>query len=794
MTTPLPPYEFTESGRRFVLRDPSLAPTADAFLWNPKMLLQITCRGYAWGQTMQPDSTVYAYPPSLLAKTFMQPEPRYFAHHPGRFFYVRDDATGKFFSAPHDPVRAVPEAFEFAPGLEDIAWTVRNDGLQVSLRVLLPSDDTVELWTASVVNVSRHPRKVSLYPYFPVGYASWMNMAGEYDAALHAAVCPYVTPYQQTQDYYKNLSLKEITFLASDAAPDSWELAQQQFEGEGGLGSPDALRLPRLARGEARFEPPACVFQYRRALAPGKSLDVRLMFGPARDRKEIGRLRRKYFAAGAYAKALRSVHARAERHPGCLHVETEDEWFDHFVNHWLPRQIGYLGHANRLTTDPQTRNFLQDAMGMNYVDPVRAREIFVAALSQQQADGREPDGILLAPGAELKYINTIPHGDHCSWLPICIGAYLDETGDYDFLREVVPFADRPEGAAVHEHVCRALQWLLNDRSPRGLSRIGHGDWCDPMNMVGPEGRGESAMLSEALAYGLRLWARFSAMTGDGTAARWMVDEADCLNELINRHYWDGQWYARGYTDAGRNFGVRGDREGKIFLNSQTFALLCGAATGARAESCIRSIQQRLGTGYGPLIVAPAYTRMREDVGRMTQKHPGSDVNGSVYTHAAAFYIFALYAAGRGEAAFDSLRALLPGPDANALRQSEQLPLYVPNYYRGNQFPRQARVSSHMPHSGAANWMYRSIVEGLFGLVGTPDGLLVRPQLPPGWNHARAVRMFRGATLEVDYRRAAGTEDLTVLVDGREVRDGLISAVRDGRRYRVEVLLPDMQNR
>ena len=259
-----------------------------------------------------------------------------------------------------------------------------------------------------------------------------------------------------------------------------------------------------------------------------------------------------------------------------------------------------------------------------------------------------PDGILLFPGAELKYINTVPHSDHCSWLPIAIGAYLHETGRLRVLAAAGGLCRRAGTApTVFEHVCRGLRWLLRDRSPRGLSRIWQGDWNDPMNMVGPQGRGESAMLSQSLAYGLRLWAEFGAMAGAGPVARRLAGEARRLNDLINRHYWDGRWYARGYTDEGRNFGVRSDREGKIFLNAQTFALLCGAATGRRARVHPRG-GKTPGTEYGPLILAPAFTRMCENVGRMTQKHAGSDVNGSVYSHAAAFYIFALYEAGRGD--------------------------------------------------------------------------------------------------------------------------------------------------
>ena len=34
--------------------------------------------------------------------------------------------------------------------------------------------------------------------------------------------------------------------------------------------------------------------------------------------------------------------------------------------------------------------------------------------------------------------------------------------------------------------------------------------------------------------------------------------------------------------------------------------------------------------------------MREDIGRLTQKHPGHAENGSIYNHTAIFYVLALY--------------------------------------------------------------------------------------------------------------------------------------------------------
>ena len=65
-------------------------PNASAFLWNQQMMLNVNCRGYTVAQFMQPEPSKYAFAPNIEAKTFMQPEHPYFAHHPGRFFYVKD--------------------------------------------------------------------------------------------------------------------------------------------------------------------------------------------------------------------------------------------------------------------------------------------------------------------------------------------------------------------------------------------------------------------------------------------------------------------------------------------------------------------------------------------------------------------------------------------------------------------------------------------------------------------------------------------------------------------------------
>lgn len=772
-----------DGGARCELTSPTALPQAGGFLWNRRMMIQVTCRGYATAQFMQPEPAKYAHAPNLEAKTFMQPEQAYYAHHPGRFVYVKDEDTGELFSAPYEPVRAPVDVFRFTVGRHELAWTVEHLGLRVEMRLGLPTDDVVELWELRVTNLSGRARRLSVVPYFPIGYMSWMNQSAEWRADLGGIVASSVTPYQKVADYFKNLDLKDKTYFLCEHAPDAWEASQAAFEGEGGLHQPSALQAETLAGGDARYETPAACVQYRQVLAPNEIRTYRFLFGPALDDAEIARVRETYLGESGFARARAAYAAYIDGGRGCLRISTPDADFDRFVNHWLPRQVFYHGDVNRLSTDPQTRNYLQDNLGMAYIAPSVTRGALLHALSQQHDNGAMPDGILLVEGAELKYINQVPHTDHCVWLPVCLQAYLDETADFGLLDAVVG------GIPVAERLDRAMAWLQQDRDARGLSYIAQGDWCDPMNMVGYKGRGVSGWLTVAAAHAMKLWAGICADAGRADAARRWQAAAQELNDAANRHLWDGDWFARGITDDGVVFGVRSDAEGRIYLNPQSWALLSGAAGEEQRAKMIAAIDAQLETPHGVAMFAPPYSRMRDDVGRVTQKHPGSAENGAVYNHAASFYVHALYAVGDADRAFHALRRMIPGPDAADLLQRGQLPVFIPNYYRGahQQYPRTAGRSSQLFNTGTAAWAYRSVIEGLCGLRGDALGLRVRPQLPAAWDRLSAEREFRGARFVLEVRRT-GVATMQVRLDGAALPDGLVRGIEPGRTYRLDVEL------
>lgn len=781
---------FLREGASVTLLSPTAMPNAGGFLWNKDMMVQMTCRGFATAQFLQPEPAKYSRGPVLEATTFMQPEHPYYAHHSGRFFYVKNRETGALFSAPYEPVRAKPDSFAFTVLQHQMQWRTEKDGLRVLLEFTLPIEGATELWRLRIENVGQEKKDLSIYPAFSVGYLSWMNQAAAHDETLSAIIASYVTPYQKVEEYFKHKSFKENTFLLAERSPDAWCARLSAFEGEGGLQYPDGIAENRLGGETAEYEVPVAALQYDASLDVGASFDARFVFGAAKDKAEIKKIRDHYFGAPrSYDQACAGSQAYVNGAKTVLQVSTPNAAFDHFVNNWMARQVFYHGSTNRLTTDPQTRNYLQDHMGMCYVRPESMRTAISTALAQQRVSGEMPDGVLLHPDASLKYINQVPHTDHCVWLPICIKAYLNETADYAFLQEEIAFADSDAKETVLDHITRAMRWLAGARDERGLSYIAQGDWCDPMNMVGYKGNGVSGWLTLASAHACGEWSRICADAGNGAVAHEMRALVEGFNGAANRYFWDGRWYARGITDEGKSFGVADDEEGRIFLNPQAWAMLSGAANAERSASLTQEVERQLKTPYGVMMLAPAYTGMREDVGRVTQKFPGSAENGSIYNHAAAFYASALYAQDRADQAFAILSAMLPN-EADCL-QRQQLPVYIPNYYRGafHQFPRTAGRSSQLFNTGTIAWFARIVVEQLFGLEGCAEGLKIHPQLPSDWSAASATRLFRGATFRVTYKRGGRVSGVLIQVDGRPLEGNIIRDIRAGQEYKVDVFVP-----
>lgn len=759
------PCRFSSNGRQLTLTDPAYIPIADSDLWNDRMTLTANQRGNVKGRILTPNPQSYCEDQRIL--------------------YLQTGDGREPLILPWAPRNRKEGDFNYTVSPEKIQWRRTSRDLQVQLGLAVPRSEPIECWQCELTNKASTPQEVVLTLAIPTGLLGLLSHESEQLASPFGLFHRYFRYYVKLEDYEKLAACWNVSYCFPSRVADSWTADEDSFLGFGHWSQPDGLTRDALPERHAHYRRGIFAFRFTLRLKPGSGESLGWILGAARDHEHALALREAFPPAHAFAKAVaeQETFQRAQERP--LEIACPDADFAHFANHWAPNRCRQIGRTLRFNPSPQARNAIQDSMALAYFDAPRARENFLRIWSFQQTSGFMPHGLPMEAGATIMPITLIPHKDTNVWGPLALDAFLRETGDFSVLDERVSFANGPE-APLSEHLERGLQWLLHDRSERGLSRIGQGDWNDPLNMVGPEEKGESVWLTEALVVACELWAAIlEHWNRDGSAFR---GEAEQCREAVRAHAWDGEWFIRAFTDRGEPVGSSANREGSIFLNAQSWALLAGIADEEQTRRILSSVEACLGNTIAPAVLAPPFTGMDTSVGKISLKSPGTGENGSIYSHASLFWVCALYACGEGQAAWKTFRNLLPGGPGNPVIQAGQLPLSIPNFYRGPASPEIFGKSSHSPTTGSAAWYYRILMEDVFGAKGEFDGLRLKPCLPADWETADVTRHFRGSTWNIHYTRRHDVSEVGISVDGKPA-DAFLSLPVNPRTFEVRIELP-----
>jgi cellobiose phosphorylase len=325
----------------------------------------------------------------------------------------------------------------------------------------------------------------------------------------------------------------------------------------------------------------------------------------------------------------------------------------------------------------------------------------------------------------------------------------------------------------------------------GLPLIGCGDWNDGMNLVGKDGRGESVWLAFFLHDVLTQFAELARAHNDVPFADRCVSQARQLQQNIEQHAWDGQWYRRAYFDNGEPLGSQTNPECQIDSLPQSWSVISGAGDPARSRQAMQSVNLRLVRRDAGLIQLfdPPFDKSPLNPGYIKGYIPGVRENGGQYTHAAIWTAMSFALMGENDLAWELFALLNPIHHGGTPEQIST--------YKVEPYVIAADVYAVAPHTGRGGWtwytgsaglMYRLLIETLLGVNLAGDQLCLTPRLPKSWTTCKIHYRYRQTIYHITITRlAVDSADANLLaLDGQEISGKTISLQDDRHAHIVEM--------
>ena len=440
------------------------------------------------------------------------------------------------------------------------------------------------------------------------------------------------------------------------------------------------------------------------------------------------------------------------------------------------------------------RDTSQDMLGVVHQMAPRARaRLFDVAATQF------PDGSAYHQFQPLTKRGNADIGSNFNddplWLVLGVGAYVRETGDAAFLKEMAPFDNSPtDKATLYEHLRRSFHYTVDHLGPHGLPLIGRADWNDCLNLncfskdpndsfqccTNKDGKNaESVMIAQMFCYVAPDYAALSRLAGREEEAAFAEREAAKMEKAILRAGWDGEWYLRAYDDFGHKIGSKSCEDGKIFIETQGFGSMAriGADKGYPLKA-LDSVKKHLDTPWGIVILDPPYRRYHVELGEVSSYPPGYKENGGVFCHNNPWVIIGEVANGRPQRAWEYYVKIAPA----YLEEKSDVHRLEPYVYAQMVAGKAARRHGEAKNSwltGTAAWNFVALSQWICGVRAEFGGLRVEPRLPAHVRKATIARDWRGVRYEVrvENRRNDGAVRLEV-VSGKATVDGtLVRAAR-----------------
>jgi N,N'-diacetylchitobiose phosphorylase len=733
---------------------------------------------------------------------------------PGRYFYLRDRESGDYWSASWQPVgkRLGSQVDQYKSTCRHgTAYTViesRYAGIASVTTYFVPLGQAFEYWRLKLTNESDRPRGLSVFTLCEftnqwdtfqdrvnLQYSLFIVRGELSDGLLRIAIQDNLTP--DTEGFFIH-DIARHCWLALVGAPlVGYDTSREAFLGPyRGYHNPLAVERGWCANSQAYGDNACGTLQASLILQPGESCELLVLLGIG-DARSVGQRTVAEFGSLARAevelqKLKDTWHARL----GSLVVETPDEAFNHTVNVWglynclitfawsRAASLIYNGERDGLGF----RDSVQDLLGVTAAIPDEARARLELMLTAQLSNGGAMPVVRPfehRPGHETPPDPAEYRSDDCLWFFNAVPAYVGETGDLDFYHKVLPYADKG-GATVLGHLRRALEFNLERTGAHGLPCGLAADWNDCLRLGY---YGESLFVAFQVRLGLTVYAEIAGRLGQPEEVGWALAQRETLDAHIQACAWDGEWFIWAIGEDGTVYGTHGYAEGQVYLNTQVWAVISGAATPEQAARCLETVHERLATPYGLMLCAPPFVKTPIDVMRAVVFNPGVKENAGIFNHTQGWGVMAECLLGHGDRAYEYYRASMPAAynDRAELRQIEP---YVQGQTTYSTYSPRAGTTRTPWLTGAAAWAYYSATQYILGLRPEIDGLRLDPCIPSAWPGFKATRRFRGRTIQIEVENPAGVcrGVQTLTLNGERLAGNLLPADRLREHNQVKVVL------
>ncbi len=725
---------------------------------------------------------------------------------PGRYIYLRDNDSKDYWSTAWQPVGKDLEVYknECRHGTAYTRMIADYSDIHSEVLYYVPLDETYEVWSLKVTNNSDKPRNLTV-----TGYCEFTNNSNYEQDQVNLQYSQFITrtafnDNRIVQSVHGNLDAldegqevdeKRVTqrfFGLAGAKVSSYCGEKESFLGRyHGYGNPVGVENGDLGN-ELNYNENSCgALSTVVTLAPGESKSMAFVVGMKYDAEAAAIIGKYNDVEADTQKELATL--KEYWHGKLMHfqVNTPSPEFNSMINTWnayncfmtfiwsRAASFTYCGLRNGYGY----RDTVQDIQGVIHLEPEMAADKIRFMLSAQVDNGGGLPLVKFTHNAghedtpdDASYVKETGHphyrADDALWLFPTVYKYIAESGNLDFIDEVIPYANKDEGT-VYDHLKRAIDFSMNRLGRHEIPAGLYADWNDCLRL-GAEG--ESTFVALQFYYAMTVLRKFAQHKNDEEYIKYLDEQQAKLGDIINKECWNQDRFIRGFTDKGEVIGKRTDPEANIWLNPQSWSVISGLATDEQADKALDVVYERLNTEFGAVLMDPPYHAHAFDGALAVIYNQGVKENSGIFSQSQGWIILAEALRGHGERAFQYFMENAPSAQNDKAEIRKLEPYCYGQFTEGKDSPRFGRSHVHWL-TGTASTVMVGCVEGILGMRPDFYGIKIAPSVPKDWECFEICKDFRGKYLHIVVNNPDKKESgcASLKVNGKEMEGNYIPA-------------------